>query len=123
MRYLGDMNKKKLRGAVIGYGFISAKGHIPAYLKRSQDLGDVEIVAVADISPVRETWRKKRFPKQESTATIGRSWMPRLRTWISSIFVLLLAITRPLLMQRWHAGFMFSVKSLSPVQRRRLVRF
>ena len=36
---------KELRGAVIGYGFISGKGHIPAYLERK----DVEIVAVADI--------------------------------------------------------------------------
>lgn len=38
----------KLRGAVVGYGFISSKGHIPAYLKRRRELGDVEIVAVAD---------------------------------------------------------------------------
>ena len=37
----------KLRGAVIGYGFISGKGHVPAYLVR----GDVEIVAIADIFP------------------------------------------------------------------------
>jgi predicted dehydrogenase len=34
---------------VVGYGFIGAIGHVPAYLKRS----DVEIVAVADPSPAR----------------------------------------------------------------------
>ena len=39
---------KPLRGAVIGYGFISGNGHIPAYLKRALEKGDVEIVAVAD---------------------------------------------------------------------------
>jgi predicted dehydrogenase len=45
--------KKRLRGAVIGYGFIASKGHIPAYLNRQQKQGDVEIVAIADISPLR----------------------------------------------------------------------
>jgi predicted dehydrogenase len=48
--------KKLLRGAVIGYGFISGKGHIPAYLQRS----DVEIVAVAD------TCESRRIRAQES---------------------------------------------------------
>lgn len=43
----------KLRGAVIGYGFISGKGHIPAYLARMQAKNDVEIVAIADISEGR----------------------------------------------------------------------
>ena len=57
------MNKKKLRGAVIGYGFISAKGHTPAYLKRSQDLGDVEIVAAADISQVRRNLAQEALPE------------------------------------------------------------
>jgi predicted dehydrogenase len=56
------MNKKNLRGAVIGYGFISATGHIPAYLKRSQALGDVEIVAVADISPLRRRLAREALP-------------------------------------------------------------
>jgi predicted dehydrogenase len=40
---------RRLRGALIGYGFIGAKGHVPAYLKRH----DVEIVAVADICAAR----------------------------------------------------------------------
>jgi len=35
---------RRLRGALVGYGFIGAQGHVPAYLKRR----DVEIVAVAD---------------------------------------------------------------------------
>jgi len=38
-----------LKGAIVGFGFISGKGHYPAYLKR----GDVEIVAVADVCPAR----------------------------------------------------------------------
>jgi predicted dehydrogenase len=57
------MNKRKLRGAVIGYGFISAKGHVPAYLKRSGDAGDVDIVAVADISPMRRNLAQEALPQ------------------------------------------------------------
>jgi predicted dehydrogenase len=57
------MNNKKLLGAVIGYGFISAEGHIPTYLKRSQDLGDVQIVALADVSPVRRSLARQALPE------------------------------------------------------------
>ena len=53
---------KKLRGAVIGYGFISGKGHIPAYLERSKTKGDVEIVAIADICEGRRTEAAKVLP-------------------------------------------------------------
>jgi predicted dehydrogenase len=38
-----------LKGAIVGFGFISGKGHHPAYLSRS----DVEIAAIADVSPAR----------------------------------------------------------------------
>ena len=58
-----DMNQKKLRGAVIGYGFVSANGHIPSYLKRNRDLGDVQIIAVADICPVRKTLAQEALPE------------------------------------------------------------
>jgi predicted dehydrogenase len=54
---------KKLRGAVVGYGFISGKGHIPAYLKRAADSGDVEIVAVADICEARRNQAQEALPK------------------------------------------------------------
>ena len=54
---------EKLRGAVIGYGFISAKGHVPAYLKRSRDLADVDIVAAADISPNRRNLAQEALPQ------------------------------------------------------------
>jgi len=37
---------KKLRGAVVGYGFIMDKGHAAGYRQRA----DVEIVAIADVS-------------------------------------------------------------------------
>lgn len=40
----------KLRGAVIGYGYIASKGHIPAYKERN----DIEIVAIADSCSARE---------------------------------------------------------------------
>ena len=44
---------KKLRGAIIGYGFISSNGHMPAYQERMRKNKDVEIVAVCDICSVR----------------------------------------------------------------------
>ncbi len=57
------MNKKPLRGAVIGYGFISANGHIPAYLNRSQSSADVQITAVADICAVRTNRAQEVLPE------------------------------------------------------------
>jgi predicted dehydrogenase len=57
------MNKKKLRGALIGYGFVSAEGHLPAYLARNHALGDVQIVAAADVSPVRRSLAQEALPE------------------------------------------------------------
>lgn len=56
---------KTLLGAVIGYGFISGKGHIPAYLQRAKkDSGtDVRIVAIADICEARRELAKKALPE------------------------------------------------------------
>jgi predicted dehydrogenase len=48
------MTQKKLRGAIIGYGFISSKGHMPAYLKRIATDGDIEILGVCDICADRK---------------------------------------------------------------------
>lgn len=50
---------RPLRGAVIGYGFISGKGHVPAYLKRN----DVVIEAIADICPERLALAKAALPE------------------------------------------------------------
>jgi predicted dehydrogenase len=38
-----------LKGAIVGFGFISGNGHLPAYQQRD----DVEIVAFADLCPAR----------------------------------------------------------------------
>lgn len=46
-------SKKKLRGAIVGFGFISSKGHFPAYLDRVRKYQDVEIVAICDVCPER----------------------------------------------------------------------
>ena len=42
-------SEKKLYGAIVGYGFISSKGHMPAYIERVKNMHDVEIVAICDI--------------------------------------------------------------------------
>ena len=48
-----------LKGAIIGFGFISGKGHHPAYLQRS----DVEIVAIADVALGRQEAARKAAPQ------------------------------------------------------------
>lgn len=48
--------KRKI--ALVGYGFISAKGHVPAFLQRN----DVELVAIADICPARLEQARKDLP-------------------------------------------------------------
>lgn len=50
------MRKKKI--AVVGYGFISGKGHVPAFQKRA----DVEVVAVADICAERRALAARDLP-------------------------------------------------------------
>jgi predicted dehydrogenase len=47
------MTTRKLKGAVIGYGFISSGGHVPCYLERARTRGDVEIAAIADVCEAR----------------------------------------------------------------------
>ncbi|HUK66244.1 MAG TPA: Gfo/Idh/MocA family oxidoreductase [Anaeromyxobacteraceae bacterium] len=49
---------KRLRGALIGYGFIGERGHVPAYLKRS----DVAIAAVADVCAARRALIAQKLP-------------------------------------------------------------
>ncbi len=50
---------RRLRGALAGYGFIGAQGHVPAYLKRR----DVEIVAVADVCAERRALVAEQLPR------------------------------------------------------------
>ena len=47
-----------LSGAIVGLGYISGTGHLPAYLKMS----DVRIVAVADITPARLDLARQMIP-------------------------------------------------------------
>jgi predicted dehydrogenase len=60
--------KKPLRGAIVGYGFIMEKGHVAAYrdrlasAKSNRRNADVEIVAVADISPGRRELAAAQLP-------------------------------------------------------------
>ena len=54
---------KTLRGAIIGNGFVSTTGHIPVYLERSRRLADVEIIAIADVSPTRQELARELLPK------------------------------------------------------------
>ena len=69
---------KKLRGALVGYGFIMERGHAAAYRQRAGAGGDVEIVAIADISEPRRELARSHFPTARLYADHGaRSWRPR----------------------------------------------
>src|SRR5512136_2014492 len=50
--------ERKLRGALVGYGFIGAQGHVPAYRRRD----DVALVAVADLCPARLALARAELP-------------------------------------------------------------
>ncbi|HTT69839.1 MAG TPA: Gfo/Idh/MocA family oxidoreductase [Anaeromyxobacteraceae bacterium] len=50
---------RRLRGALVGYGFIGERGHVPAYLKRD----DVEIWAVADVCAARRALVPHKLPR------------------------------------------------------------
>ncbi|MBS2031807.1 MAG: Gfo/Idh/MocA family oxidoreductase [Deltaproteobacteria bacterium] len=54
---------KKLRGALVGYGFIGGLGHVPAYLERAKSSNDVDLLAVADICAARRELAKKALPE------------------------------------------------------------
>jgi predicted dehydrogenase len=55
---------KKLRGALVGYGFIMERGHAAGYRARAQGSvdADVEIVAIADLSEERREVARRHFP-------------------------------------------------------------
>ena len=59
----GRQLPRPLRGAVVGYGFIAAEGHVPAYLERAQRLGDVDVVAVADVCAPRLEAARAALPR------------------------------------------------------------
>src|SRR5215203_266384 len=65
------MNKKKLRGGVIGYGFISAEGHVPTYVARNDKVGHVQIIAVADISRASRDLAQQALPQARVYADHG----------------------------------------------------
>ena len=56
-----------LKGAIAGFGFISGKGHQPAYQKRD----DVQIVAVADVCPARLEAARAALPRARLYADHG----------------------------------------------------
>src|SRR5438128_2959803 len=56
-----------LKGAIVGFGFISSKGHLPAYLERK----DVRIEAVADVCEARRELARKLVPDARIYATHG----------------------------------------------------
>lgn len=52
--------RRRLRGGIVGYGFIAAEGHVPAYRRASDD---VEIVAVADTCAARRARVSEVLPR------------------------------------------------------------
>jgi predicted dehydrogenase len=56
-----------LRGALIGFGFIAEKGHVPAYLSAPNQL---EIVAIADICAARRERARQVMPNARIYADV-----------------------------------------------------
>jgi predicted dehydrogenase len=58
------INMHKLRGAIVGYGFIMQKGHAAGYQERARgpSSGDVEIIAIADVSEERRAIARADWP-------------------------------------------------------------
>jgi predicted dehydrogenase len=54
---------RALRGAIVGYGFIAERGHVPAYLERARTRGDFELVAVADVCEARRAAARAALPE------------------------------------------------------------
>jgi predicted dehydrogenase len=52
-------NGRRLRGAIVGFGFIASQGHAPGYLDRD----DVDILAVADVCDARQRVAAKQLPR------------------------------------------------------------
>ena len=59
-------NGHRLKGALVGYGFIGAKGHVPAYLKRD----DLDIVAVVDLCAARRAQVAEQLPRARTFASV-----------------------------------------------------
>jgi predicted dehydrogenase len=53
---------RPLRGAIIGYGFIAERGHLPAYLAPAGPGAGFRIVAVADVCPARRALVRRTLP-------------------------------------------------------------
>src|ERR1700704_1283340 len=53
---------RPLKGALVGFGFIAEKGHVPAYLAPESDAA-FEIVAVADVCAARRDKARQVLPK------------------------------------------------------------
>ena len=68
------LTHRPLRGAVIGYGFISERGHVPAYASPGASGGDrapLQITALADICPARREKARAQIPGVRVYATHG----------------------------------------------------
>ena len=59
-------NGRRLKGALIGYGFIGSRGHAPAYLNRR----DVDIVAVVDGCAARRALASELLPAARTFASV-----------------------------------------------------
>jgi predicted dehydrogenase len=55
-------SSRSLRGAVIGYGFIAERGHVPAYASFNPERGGLRITAVADTCAARRERARAALP-------------------------------------------------------------
>lgn len=59
---MADSREAPLRGALVGYGFIGARGHMVAYREREATRGDVQVVAIVDACEARRDRAREENP-------------------------------------------------------------
>lgn len=57
-----DRSKRPLAGALVGFGFIAEKGHLPAYAHARENGLPIEIVALADTNAARLRAALEQYP-------------------------------------------------------------
>ena len=57
-----ELRQGPLRGALVGYGFIAERGHLPAYAASPPGRARLAIVAIADVCPERRARARAALP-------------------------------------------------------------
>jgi predicted dehydrogenase len=72
--------RRKLRGAIVGYGFIAERGHAPAYRALSDEGSPLSIAAVVDTCAARRERARLDMPKARIYASVDELFEKEKKT-------------------------------------------